>query len=62
MAALDETPDDRIRWNRLCELNILEQVTNVCQTTIVQDAWDRGQFVAVHGWIYDISTTVCCRN
>ncbi len=40
------------RWDRLCELNVIEQVVNVCQTTIVQDAWERGQELAVHGWIY----------
>ena len=38
--------------DRLCELNVIEQVTNVSQTTIVKDAWDRGQDLAVHGWIY----------
>ena len=38
--------------HRLCELNVVEQVLNVCQTTIVQDAWERGQDLAVHGWIY----------
>jgi len=42
------------RVNRLCELNVIEQVNNVCHTTIVQDAWDRGQSLAVHGWIYSI--------
>jgi len=40
------------RPNRLCELNVLEQVINVCQTTIVQDAWSRGQPLAIHGWVY----------
>ena len=40
--------------NRLCELNVIEQVANVCQTTIVQDAWTRGQELHVHGWIYGI--------
>lgn len=40
------------RVNRLCELNVLEQAIHVCQTTIVQDAWARGQAVAVHAWIY----------
>jgi carbonic anhydrase len=39
-------------YDRLCELNVIEQAANVCQTTIVRDAWDRGQEVAVHGWIY----------
>jgi carbonic anhydrase len=42
------------RFDRLCELNVIEQVVNLCQTTIVQDAWDRGQTLAVHGWIYGI--------
>jgi carbonic anhydrase len=40
--------------NRLAELNVIEQVTNVCRTTIAQDAWRRGQPLAVHGWIYSI--------
>jgi carbonic anhydrase len=39
---------------RLCELNVIEQVLNVCQTTVVQDAWLRGQQLAVHGWIYGL--------
>ncbi len=51
---------------RLCELNVIEQVSNVCQTTIARDAWERGQPLAVHGWIYgiengllrDLNTTV----
>jgi carbonic anhydrase len=45
-------PDDRLR--RLCELNVLEQALNVIETTIVQDAWQRGQPVTVHGWCYDL--------
>jgi carbonic anhydrase len=40
------------RVDRLCELNVIEQVRNVCQTTVVQDAWRRGQRVSVHGWVY----------
>ncbi len=40
--------------DRLCELNVIEQVINVCQTTIVRDAWQRGQELSVHGWIYGI--------
>lgn len=40
--------------NRMCELNVLEQVSNVCNTTIVQNAWKRGESLCVHGWIYDI--------
>jgi carbonic anhydrase len=41
--------------DRLCELNVIEQVGNVCQTTIARDAWERGQELAVHGWIYGLS-------
>src|SRR5688572_8647866 len=40
--------------NRLCELNVVEQVGNVCHTTIVRDAWDRGQALTVHSWIYGL--------
>jgi carbonic anhydrase len=40
--------------DRLCELNVIEQVANVCRTTIVRDAWLRGQELAVHGWIYGL--------
>ena len=54
------------RIDRLCELNVIEQVANVCQTTVVRDAWERGQELAVHGWVYglkdglvrDLGTTV----
>ena len=46
-----EAPDAA---NRLCELNVIEQVANVCQTTIMHDAWARGQRVSVHGWIYGL--------
>ncbi len=45
---------DEARIARLCELNVIEQVTHVCRTTVVEDAWRRGQPVAVHGWIYDL--------
>jgi carbonic anhydrase len=58
------------RCNRLCELNVIEQVANVCQTTIVRDAWERGQALWVHGWIYalqdgllrDLGVTVSSRD
>ncbi len=43
------------RHNRLSELNVIEQVVNVSQTTVVRDAWERGQTLAVHGWIYDLN-------
>jgi carbonic anhydrase len=45
---------EQLRTNRLCELNVIEQVANVCQTTIVRDAWDRGQALTVHSWIYGL--------
>ena len=44
------------RQDRLCELNVIEQVVNVCETTIVQDAWSRGQDLTVHGWAYRLET------
>ncbi len=43
------------RADLLCELNVIEQVENVCQTTVVRDAWDRGQPVTVHGWLYGLN-------
>ena len=52
--SLGKIKDERARTNRLAELNVVEQVANVCSTTIVQDAWDRGQSLTVHGWIYGI--------
>ena len=53
-AALDRFTDDELRHDRLCELNVLEQVVNVCHTTVVRDAWTRGQSLAVHGWVYTL--------
>ena len=47
-------PDMPHRVDRLCELNVIEQVANVCQTTIVQDAWEHGKELAVHGWVYGL--------
>jgi carbonic anhydrase len=46
--------DDEARFDRLCELNVVEQVVNVCQTTIVEDAWARGQTLTVHGIVYGL--------
>jgi carbonic anhydrase len=40
--------------DRLCELNVIEQVVNVCQTTIAREAWERGQNLVIHGWIYGL--------
>ena len=52
---LKRMPDAATRHARLCELNVIEQAVNVCQTTVVQDAWDRGQSLSVHGWIYGLA-------
>ncbi|HLW74990.1 MAG TPA: carbonate dehydratase [Gammaproteobacteria bacterium] len=49
-------PDDETRMDRLCELNVIEQVLHVCRTTIVQDAWKRGQPLTVHGWVYRLQS------
>ncbi|MCS4503509.1 Carbonic anhydrase 2 [wastewater metagenome] len=51
---LDAIEDEERRTDRLCELNVVEQVRNVCYTTIVQNAWARGQTLAVHGWVYGL--------
>ena len=53
-AELDALPTEAQRHDRLCELNVIEQVVNVSQTTVVRDAWARGQSLTVHGWIYDL--------
>ena len=54
-ALLEQVETEPLRHARLCELNVIEQVVNVCQTTVVQDAWARGQELAVHGWVYSLS-------
>jgi carbonic anhydrase len=53
-ALLAEAEDETERLARLCKLNVIEQVANVCRTTIVQSAWQRGQDIVVHGWIYGL--------
>jgi len=53
-AELDSLPTEEQRHARLCEMNVVEQVVNVSQTTVVRDAWTRRQSLAVHGWIYDL--------
>jgi carbonic anhydrase len=58
------------RFKRLCELNVIEQVSNVCQTTVVENAWEHGQDLTVHGWIYgldngllrDLNICVTCQD
>ena len=52
---MDTLETEVLKHNRLCELNVVEQVLNVSRTTIVRDAWARGQALAVHGWVYDVS-------
>ena len=51
---LNVLPQEDARSDRLCELNVIEQVANVCQTSIIRDAWARGQPLVVHGWIYGL--------
>jgi len=67
LAAVDKLPEDQ-RHDRLCELNVLEQVVNVSHNPVVRDAWKRGQKLTVHGWIYglkdglmhDLGITIDC--
>ncbi len=51
---LGEVLAPQVRQNRLCELNVIEQVVNLCQTTIVHDAWEREQELTIHGWVYGL--------
>ncbi len=51
---VDSLPSEKERQDRMCELNVLEQVKSVCNTTMVKNAWKAGQEIAVHGWIYNI--------
>ncbi len=51
---LDGEGLESLRHARLCELNVIEQVSNVCESTVVEDAWSRGQKLSVHGWVYDL--------
>jgi carbonic anhydrase len=53
-AALARAEDAAARLHLLCELNVREQVLNVCRTTVVQGAWERGQELSVHGWVYSL--------
>ena len=55
---LDAIDDERQKLDRMCELNVVEQVANVCHTTIVQNAWKTGQQLSVHGWIYSIENGI----
>lgn len=53
-ASIGARGDETERLDRLCELNVLEQVVNVARTTVVQDAWARGQTLSIHGWVYGL--------
>lgn len=53
-ALLERVELESMRHARLCELNVIEQVVNACQSTVVQDAWARGQALSLHGWIYGL--------
>lgn len=53
---LDQIKDAKKRSNRLVELNVVQQVLNICHTTIIQEAWSRGQPLSVHGWVYDLES------
>jgi carbonic anhydrase len=52
---LDAIADPHARLNRLCELNVIQQVRNVASNVIVQTAWERGQKISVHGWVYSLA-------
>ena len=55
IALLNTIESEPLRHARMCELNAIEQALNVCETTVVQDAWARGQRLAVHGWVYSLN-------
>lgn len=52
---LSKIDDDNVKFRRMCELNVQEQVLNTCQTSVIQQAWKNKQDITVHGWIYDIA-------
>ena len=54
-AQIDALPSEQEQHDRLCELNVIEQVNNVSQTTVVRDAFSRNQSLSVHGWIYGLT-------
>ncbi|MGB5817879.1 MAG: carbonic anhydrase [Saonia sp.] len=55
---LEAITDEDKRWDRLVELNVQEQVTDLAKTSIVQNAWEKGEFLHLHGWAYDIKTGI----
>ncbi|MBB5395876.1 carbonate dehydratase [Mucilaginibacter sp. AK015] len=57
-AELDAIEDESKRGDRLVELNVIENVSNLCKTSIVQNAWANGQELNVHGWVYSLATGI----
>jgi len=55
---LDALPDEKAKWDRLVELNVIRQVKNVASDVFVQDAWANGQPLTVHGWVYTLGTGI----
>jgi carbonic anhydrase len=55
---LDTITDENDKWDRLVELNVQEQVADLAKTSIVQSAWEEGQFLHIHGWVYDIKSGI----
>jgi len=53
--ALERLPTVKARWDRLCELNVIEQAIAVSQTSIIRGSWAAGREIALHGWIYDLA-------
>lgn len=51
---VDEAADLKVSQNRMCAINVIEQVSHICESSVVQAAWKRGQSLSVHGWIYDL--------
>ena len=54
LSELEAIKDENVRYNRLAELNVMQQVYNLCKTSIVQSAWQKGEFPYIHGWVYDV--------
>jgi len=57
-AEIQNLPNEKAQLDLMCELNVKEQVQNICRMTIIQDAWKRNQDLTIHGWIYDIGDGV----
>jgi carbonic anhydrase len=51
---LGSIADEAVRSERLCELNVIQQIVNAAETRVLRDAWDRGQKVSIHGWVYGL--------